>query len=1374
MYSKAKGGRVLQTDITGKKIFDAENPEDLKSIGATDEDRLWDSRYIENEDWIKKIKDAGYDGFHVQDVSVGGLYGITRGAKNVALFETPKFTFTTKGEQPALTPSILQGITAVHVPAGSPQQPAPKTGIQFMPASMEIREKGTPQHLEFFNRELENSGIKDKPATMDALDKWIHSHVKEKYRQSNLNAPAQENKLFPRVDPEKIKNYYQKAVRNATPEQAADFPPDWLRIRNMSQEEFDRSFDQDKVDKITQFRVNALAQSANYLLGEMKQPQQTELQKKIIEINDAFASGDIGLWEEKQAELERLNGDTYENLRNEAFRGSYTPSEVAAILNASSKFRINAGYNEEGEMVPLIQNISNGNEAVPNEVSGATASKIAEYMRQGMSSKDAYAKGVFDVIQARAQKRGVFTGWKKYDQSSDMGDAETLNADCAGTGWCTGGAVGTANSHLSGGDFYLYFDNGEPQVAIRTENGHIAEVRGTEKSTQRITKPEYDTEAERFIRSGEGPQGGEEYLHDRNFRKMAIQIMKEGKLPEEAYKYYDQDGNFMAPKPKQIDYGNGFEPEYIQPFKQYAPKPEDVFEIETQASRDRAQGISFMPSSEEEPERITEATYTNPRTGEVTRGATHRIANPSAPQEATDRESPAYGFATDKGRIVDRKEAYNIANDSGQLKTPATEEEKFHADRGVLHSDMVNYEGKSDLSFMPSKLDEAHAKAIESGDTEEAQRLVDEAARKAGYTIGPVYHGTPTGGFNVFHEQPTYFAPEKENADIYKSSTASSIRVTGTKEGQSETKKVYLKANNVFDTRNPENKRIFEKEFLGKSGEEWGSNGTPLQDSGLPDWTDGRDLVDWITEEKKPYDAIVLDEGGLPQPDGSIRKKGSSVVVWKPAQIKSADPATYDHQGNLIPLSQRFDTSKQDIRFMPKSEEEPKNLVAVHNTSAEKIANALKIGGFAVPSVAIIRNDRSQFDSFGDITLVAPKGLINPEEEKKSKVFNADVYSPRYPSVSYSITDRKAAKSLRDSLVSAMDKMPEDLRKKFFVSFESEQADKPMLKRFSEEPIFMAAFLSDTGRIKDVPFSKVEDRYEQQSAKWDVREYINSNPELKDEFNNWLAKTLKDSGVTEEEKLFAGYTPSGNRRYLPHTIENVVKMMTKSIRDGEGFNYGVGSIRSKAAKQFRTMKGIEASRESIIPKEEMERLKDEVNNEFENIVQESAKQRANQGRGGFVMDAISDDIKAFAEGGAENMKYLREMYPDGAPYQLWRDYLEKLRGLPTEYFEAKVQRGVDLNEFAGAVVPKGTSQELINKLEKKGLEVITYPKGDKMARAEAVKSISGKRSDIAFMPEGKTKEEEPIDWTAFTQKTEKPLSTIRAYAVPQQQKDESY
>lgn len=37
--------------------------------------------------------------------------------------------------------------------------------------------------------------------------------------------------------------------------------------------------------------------------------------------------------------------------------------------------------------------------------------------------------------------------------------------------------------------------------------------------------------------------------------------------------------------------------------------------------------------------------------------------------------------------------------------------------------------------------------------------------------------------------------------------------------------------------------------------------------------------------------------------------------VFSPSQIKSADPATYDDQGNLIPLSQRFNPQSEDIRF---------------------------------------------------------------------------------------------------------------------------------------------------------------------------------------------------------------------------------------------------------------------------------------------------------------------------------------------------------------------------------------------------------------------------------------------------------------------------
>jgi hypothetical protein len=328
-----------------------------------------------------------------------------------------------------------------------------------------------------------------------------------------------------------------------------------------------------------------------------------------------------------------------------------------------------------------------------------------------------------------------------------------------------------------------------------------------------------------------------------------------------------------------------------------------------------AEGISFMPSREEEPERIIEATYTNPRTGEVSRGATHTIANPNAPQEATDRESPAYGFATDKGRIVDRKEAYNIAQAAGQLKAPATEEQKFHAARGVLHSGM--YEPKG-ISFMPSKLDEAHAAAIESGDTEEAQRLVDEAARKAGYTIGPVLHGTG--------KEFTVFDKEKRGA----SNTAASRKAFWFTTDEATATNFSRLRNTVSQS------RIIKAYLKGKFAT-----------------SDFSNIPDWNTKESHAKRNEVVQRAIREGKDGvhfinmaDLGPRSDIYAVFEPNQIKSADPATYDDQGNLIPLSQRFDTSKQDIRFMPsnvKIDEDPEAVGYSHGQT-DLVLRAKKAG----------------------------------------------------------------------------------------------------------------------------------------------------------------------------------------------------------------------------------------------------------------------------------------------------------------------------------------------------------------------------------------------------------------------------------------------
>lgn len=52
--------------------------------------------------------------------------------------------------------------------------------------------------------------------------------------------------------------------------------------------------------------------------------------------------------------------------------------------------------------------------------------------------------------------------------------------------------------------------------------------------------------------------------------------------------------------------------------------------------------------------------------------------------------------------------------------------------------------------------------------------------------------------------------------------------------------------------------------------------------------------------------------------DGVIREEDGTIweyVAFEPNQIKSADPVTYDDAGNIIPLSERFNPEKEDIRY---------------------------------------------------------------------------------------------------------------------------------------------------------------------------------------------------------------------------------------------------------------------------------------------------------------------------------------------------------------------------------------------------------------------------------------------------------------------------
>lgn len=83
-----------------------------------------------------------------------------------------------------------------------------------------------------------------------------------------------------------------------------------------------------------------------------------------------------------------------------------------------------------------------------------------------------------------------------------------------------------------------------------------------------------------------------------------------------------------------------------------------------------------------------------------------------------------------------------------------------------------------------------------------------------------------------------------------------------------------------------------------------------------------------------------------------------------------------------------------------------KNLVAMHNLSADNLETALNRGGFPMPSIAVTKNNISHND-FGEVSVLFDKDTIDPEINN-NHVYGSDVYSPTHPGLEYKVNENKS------------------------------------------------------------------------------------------------------------------------------------------------------------------------------------------------------------------------------------------------------------------------------------------------------------------------------------------------------------------------------
>ena len=131
---------------------------------------------------------------------------------------------------------------------------------------------------------------------------------------------------------------------------------------------------------------------------------------------------------------------------------------------------------------------------------------------------------------------------------------------------------------------------------------------------------------------------------------------------------------------------------------------------------------------------------------------------------------------------------------------------------------------------------------------------------------------------------------------------------------------------------------------------------------------------------------------------------------WKPEDIKKM---TLEDIRNLVLRDLANGVDPRTVLNEKRAKKDDKTLAGVHNITEEKLRKALKLGGFANPSLAVIDTNKSGHDNFGEISFIAPSALLDKRTGKTAGTWTTDAYTQRYPSVEREMSE-KGSQKFRD------------------------------------------------------------------------------------------------------------------------------------------------------------------------------------------------------------------------------------------------------------------------------------------------------------------------------------------------------------------------
>lgn len=233
------------------------------------------------------------------------------------------------------------------------------------------------------------------------------------------------------------------------------------------------------------------------------------------------------------------------------------------------------------------------------------------------------------------------------------------------------------------------------------------------------------------------------------------------------------------------------------------------------------------------------------------------------------------------------------------------------------------------------------------------------------------------------------------------------------------------------------------------------------------------------------------------------------------------------------------------------------------------------------------------------------------------------------------------------------------------------------------------------------------------------------------------------SGIEKDSGVYNGkdrYTPSGNVRsfkatHISVTLDGIVKAMAAqnggNTKNVAGFN-GIKTLRAGTAERFSSIEAMHRNEGRLqnLSQEQLDQVQDALSDRMFEVMKRIDDETMNKHGGSNPLiryDAIGDIMMEIAEGRKYNVSDIQKIFQkytmdisDETAVDV-KTLLFDVSQMPVNLFEAKPERSIRFDEVKAAIVPKGTDQKIVDRLNDYGVPVKFYT-GDN-ERLELVNSV---------------------------------------------------